>query len=97
MVVILTVVMVENAGPCFMQGPLCFSILQQPEKCQQWKQFLLRELHVFGDSNRTLGFDGTKNLSVDIFELGKVEEAYWLTAVSESHTHRVTLLSRSSA
>ena len=44
----------------------------------------------------TLGFDGTKTLSLDIFELGKVEEAYRLKAVPESHRHQLTQLPRSS-
>lgn len=45
----------------------------------------------------TLGFDGTKTLSVDIFELGNVEEAYRLTGIPESHRHQLVQLSRSSA
>lgn len=44
----------------------------------------------------TLGFDGTKTLSVDIFELGKFEEADRLKAILTSHRHQVTHFSRSS-
>lgn len=44
----------------------------------------------------TLGFDGTKTLSLDILELGEVEEAYRLTAVPESHRHQLTQRPRSS-
>lgn len=44
----------------------------------------------------TRGFDGMKTLSLDIFELGKVEEAYRLKAVRESHRDQSTQHPRSS-
>lgn len=40
----------------------------------------------------TLGFDRAKTLSVDIFELGKVEETYRLKAITESHRHPLVFI-----
>lgn len=41
----------------------------------------------------TLGLEGTKALSVDIFELGQVEETCRLKTIPESHRHSLTLFS----
>ena len=79
-----------NSGPCFMVRALSVSILPRLKNVGWWKEDLLREIHIHDDSSWDTWFWWNKDLKSQYFELGKVEEAYRLKAIPESHRHQST-------
>lgn len=60
-----------------MEGLLCVGILQHSEKMSANRSnFCSENFMSLVIPAGTLGFDGTKTLSVDIFDVGEAEEAH---------------------